>query len=129
MPQRQSVKIHISEEVQGEGSWVKIRRLTVGQQAMFRAAMTDAEKSVISINDERLNRLTKATMVIDAQKKILQQNVIEWNWVDDDGAVLPLPARQPEVLDMLTDEEFLFLFQCIGGQLPQAEVEKKDLTS
>lgn len=99
MPVRQNTKRVPSDEVQGEGSFVEIKRLTYGEIKMLRTASDD--------------RLTQSADVV-------RTVVVNWNWVDDAGQPLPLPSADPDVLDLLTDAEIGFIGKALG-----AETEKK----
>ncbi|HML23520.1 MAG TPA: hypothetical protein PKD09_17825 [Aggregatilinea sp.] len=99
MPKRQAIYTYKSDEVQGEGSFVKIRAVTYGEAKKLRGAvqgMTDDEKVV---QNEQL--------IID--------KIVEWNWVDDDGNPLPRPKDDPTVLESLTAQEMAFLGECFAG--------------
>jgi len=40
---------------------------------------------------------------------LLPLMVVEWNWVDEDGQPMPLPSRDPTVLDEMDPAAALFL--------------------
>lgn len=100
MPKRQSIFTVKSEEVMGEGSYVKIRSMVYGAAKRLRVqikSMEDEEK--IAAND-----------------KVIIDHVVEWNWVDDNGEPLPLPKDDPAVLDeVLSSREVQFLGHAISG--------------
>ncbi len=100
MPSRQNVTEMPSPEVQGDGSWVKFRKLTVKEM-----------KVILGRSDEDLSPLES---FVEALRMYID-HVVEWNWVDDDGNPLPQPNQDPAVVDLLTNEEVMFLGQALSG--------------
>ena len=82
-----------SEEVQGKGSWVVIRRPTWED---FEQAMNGNKP------DEDPNE-------IQMGKKIIENLVDEWNWVDDDDQ--PLGEPEAEIIRTLPFQEMQFLIE------------------
>lgn len=82
-----------SEKVQGEDSYVVIKRPT---WADFEAAMNGAG----SVEDAG---------EIDVGKKLIENLVVDWNWVDDDDQ--PLPAPNPDIIRALPFQEIQFLIE------------------
>jgi hypothetical protein len=105
MPERQNVRRFPSEAVQGEGSWIEVSRLTVGEAR----------------EADRLRKDPDADS-FEAVGDIYKKHVRAWNWVDDDGEPLPLPADDPDVINDLTDQEFAFISDCLVG----SEEERKN---
>ena len=103
MPQRLNQATHKSDEVQGEGSFVVLRRQTLGE-TIRHAALVDAGK------------------VPDASRDAILACVIDWNWVDDQGRPLPLPSKGLD-LDLLTDEEVSFLVTKIIARQEKGEAK------
>lgn len=89
-----------TDEIQGEGSWVIVRRLSIKETRAFRDKMSEA-------GDEY--------NAFEAGVAVMKQNVVEWNWVDDDGNPLPNPKDDPEVIELLTDDEVAVLGKAIRG--------------
>jgi len=88
-----------SEEVQGEGSWVIVRRPN-----------WDAVEEVMGSKDGLSD--------LELGKKIMESLVDDWNWVDDDDQ--PLPKPSPETVRKLPIQEMLFLVNATGlGDLNQ----------
>lgn len=89
MPKRTIQKRFDTKEVQGEGSFVIMRSLRVGQIREVKALEKDElyEKTV----------------------SILISHILEWNWVGDDDEPLSLPKDEPTVMDELTNAEFEYL--------------------
>lgn len=96
MPKRVSVTTVKSEVVQGEDSWVKITRPQV--------------KDIVDIQKRYAGKEDDATANIEAGKELIRQQVIDWNWVDDNDAPLPNPRQDPDIVERLTDLEMRFLF-------------------
>jgi len=106
MPKRPDAIRHIeTPELQGEDSWVKIRRTygrdlkrMIPQGQRLRADDTpDLEK--YEFGEQRIRDL-----------------VVGWNWVDDDGKPLPLPRDQADITEALRDDEIMFLIEQVSGQ-------------
>ena len=80
-----------TESVQGEGSWVELRGVTVGEQKAARAGQLDDDQVII-------------------------EHVIGWNWADEAGRPLPLPKDEPGIVDTLTSEEArVLVFRIFSG--------------
>lgn len=99
--QRQNINTFDSEEVQGEGSWVKVRAVPYGE------AKANMRRAAEAATDE--DRLKLGEQAIASY-------VVEWNWVGDDGKPLPQIHGDPTVLDLLTGAEMGFLKECINGE-------------
>jgi hypothetical protein len=96
MPKRKfksRIKID-SEEVQGEDSYVVIRRPTWND---FEAAMNGEEPGEVSN--------------VQVGKSVIVNLVEDWNWVDDDDE--PLPSPTPKLVAGLPFEELNFLIDKI----------------
>ena len=106
MPKRKSTIRINSESVQGDDSFVVLRRLTVGEMKSSMSAPDD-EDGIASFS---------------RSLKMYYDHVVEWNWVDDDDAPLPQLKDDPELVDRLTDAEVLFLARGLAG----AEEELKN---
>lgn len=100
---RQNIKRVASESVQGEGSWVSVKALTLGESKQIAAEATAGEGDTVA-------QLALAT-------RLIQQRVLAWTWVDDEGNDLPLPSADPNVVDLLTTDEVLFLGRAINGSI------------
>ena len=88
-----------SASVQGEGSYVLLKKMTHGEVKTFNRAMSEAAAT----EDEEPLRIAIRTQVIG------------WNWSDAEGVAFPLPKDDPLLLDRLTEVELLFLTQSIMG--------------
>ena len=96
MAKRQLQRIDTSS-VQGEGSYI-ILRVSWGDVMRLR------HRAVSGEFDEEAD--TQA---------ILSQSIVEWNWVDDNGELLPLPREDADVIDQLLLSEINFLVSAILG--------------
>lgn len=97
MAQRVSTRKVLSDEVQGEGSYVVLRALPY--------SMISARAGVDQ-ND--------FTQVLAFNETFLASVVVDWNWVDDAGEPLPLPADDPGVVEKLVIPEFQWIATAAG---------------
>lgn len=96
MAKRNNTKRVDSEAVQGDGSYIVLRRLKVGVWQRIKKKTAEPKANNFTIDLETI-----------------QEHVIEWDWVDDDGKPLPLPGDvSVDDLD-LTIEEKSFLIGAI----------------
>lgn len=98
MPQRKRVRRFDASSVQGDGAWIEVAQLTVGE------ARKAEEIRRIGDEDSFLTIL-----------ELYQRHVISWNWVDDDGESMILPKEDPAIVDGLTADEFSFIGDCLAG--------------
>ena len=99
MPKRKSVKTIKSDEVQGEGSYIRIVQLKVRKIREMRERVEAEKMDMFEVGLE-----------------LVEDQVLEWNWVGDDGEPLPQVKDSPEVLNELTEEEATFIVnQLIGA--------------
>jgi len=104
MPKRLYKHTYDSSAVQGEDSFVTITALTVKE---IRAARSDKDQNFFEFG-----------------LQIIQEHVLDWNWVNNAGEPLPSPSDNPDVVDELTENEATFLANLFinGG----TEVELKN---
>jgi hypothetical protein len=98
MPQRKRVRRFDASTVQGDGAWIEVAQLTVGE------ARKAEEVRRIGDDDS-----------FDTILDLYQRHVISWNWVDDDGEPMALPRDNPDIVDGLTADEFSFIGDCLAG--------------
>lgn len=114
-----------SASVQGEGSYVLVRRLGYAQRQAANRMMADACGGKLPRNMDGADITLSSDFLTSNDvytRDLLKSNVAKWNWVDDADAPLPLPAKDASVIDGLTDEEVTFLVRAIqGGAPPDAE--------
>lgn len=113
MPQRQNIRTYPSDQVQGEGSYVKVRDRTWGQSKAFDQKTQDLDANA------------RAQAIVQD----ITERITEWNWVDDDGEALPIPKNDPSVLDRLYDAEVRFLVEVWKGQAATSQDERKSSPS
>jgi hypothetical protein len=106
MAQRQSTRKILSDEVQGAGSYVMLRALEYGLIEERMKLDADDRGAILEFNREFVKAI-----------------VVDWNWVDDAGEPLALPADDPAVISRLVMPEFEWLANASG--LNQAAEEKK----
>lgn len=85
-----------SEEIQGEGSFVTMRKPSWGMMRKATAEIegkSEQEAGLAMMND------------------LLPGLITAWNWTDVEGELLPLPKDRPEVIDDLEVEEVMFLVE------------------
>ena len=97
MAQRVSTSKVLSDSVQGEGSFVVLRAIPYGLIRERATMATDDMAQMLAFNAQ-----------------FLASVVVEWNWVDDEGNPLPLPADDPGVIDKLVLPEFQFIAEAAG---------------
>lgn len=95
MPKRLSVRRLDSLEVQGDDSWVVIKYPTVEFMRQTLLDKPDAEQNT--------------RVMFDFGVKLIQEHVLDWNWVDDDGNPLPTPKNDPDAVRQLTSMELQWL--------------------
>lgn len=92
-----NVKRLDSDEVQGEGSYVLLRALPYSMvTARARIDQGDLQQ-VLAFNQEFLAGV-----------------VVDWNWVDDAGELLPLPSVDETVINRLVIPEFEWITRAAG---------------
>ena len=103
MPKRQRIVRHKSDKVQGEGSWVCVAQLTVGEMRKARQAAAEGGDA------------------FELGVEMLKSHIIEWNWVDDEGNPFLQVPDSPDVVDELIDTEISFLGVRITGSATTAK--------
>jgi len=98
MPKRQDVRRVVTAELQGEDSWVEYRVPRVLESEELMGLQRDDTKQALS-----------------AGNKVIADHVVEWNWVDSDGAPLAQPKDDPAVVRQLTNWEYKYLLDLILG--------------
>jgi len=104
MPKRLCTHTYESTAVQGEDSFVIITSMKIKE---IRAARSDKDKNMFEFG-----------------LQVIQEHVLDWNWVDEADEPLPSPRDEPDVVYELTDDEVQFLADLFinGG----TEVELKN---
>lgn len=113
MPARQNVHVVNSDRVQGEDSFVKVKRITVAEFDAHNRQMAAVQQAQKDGKAEEVAGAEKAT------REFYAGQLIAWNWVDDNGDPLPQPHNNPAVFETLTMDEIEFITQIImlgGGE-------------
>lgn len=113
MPARQNVVKHETPTLQGDDSFVLIRRPTMGELDEIRKEVTDT-------ND------TDAQLKLG--EKMIAKFIVNWNWVDDAGNPLPPPSHEG-VMSMLTDVEVKYILDLFLPDEAAAGIAKKKSNS
>lgn len=121
MAKRQNVQRIDSEVVQGEGSWVDIKRPTHGER---KALLIRSSKYIDRVKPDGTfdtSDLSKNDLLElnEFGTMLLVEMVVGWDWVDDDGDPLPQVQDKPAVFDLLTDQEMAFLNQHVTPALDE----------
>ena len=104
---KRRTRIISSVEIQGEGSFVVVSSLTVGDIRAIRARSEDSDPYIENI-------------------KMVMDHVEEWNWADAEGNPLPSPQKvlkNQNLLDSMTDEEMDFLSDAVTGKVEAADLK------
>ena len=118
-----NVKTVKTPELQGDDSWVKIKRPTVGQieELMKR---TGKVEDLDSVEDKNSPEAVQAVLTsVEFTREMVSGFVLDWNWVDDAGEPLPNPFGNPEVVKLLTDAELSELVKMLT--IDAEDVKKK----
>lgn len=111
MSKRQNIITFDSTEVQGEGSWIKVRMVTHGQSKKLQKDFSDViGKDFSDISIERRAEFQTQS------DELLTRMIVDWNWVNDDDEPLPLPRDEQTVVDELTELEHQFIANAIRGE-------------
>lgn len=120
-PQRQNIKIIDSDEVQGAGSWVKFKLMSVSERNEYRQ-LIQASQDLAKENEVSPDRIAANEAALRA---CMCKFIIGWNWVDDEGNDLPQPQNNPSVIDQLNQLEIELL---MGIMLSDGVSAKKNGT-
>ena len=117
MAKRQNIHTIPTEYLQGEGSFIKIKAMSVemfdrAEQRMRDVAAAQEAKDSVSI--ARLQRESYEDYA---------EVVIAWDWVDDEGKELPQPYHNPDTFSQLSVPELMFIAEHLN---PFSMLEKKE---
>jgi len=105
-----------SDEVQGEGSYVTLRK--PNWQVM---------RSIMKAQASSASDVDLGVMALEAAFPAM---IADWNWTKTDGDnseyLLPLPAQDASVIDQLDFEEIMFLIQHVTPMLSAFQVRVKN---
>ncbi len=116
MPERKNVMTVQSPAVQGEGSWVKLRKLSWAKQQEGQRLLAEAAGGTLP-SDATSLALTADFLAVNKAftVELLLESVIAWNWVDDEGNDLPLP-QDDAAIRLLSADEVQFLVKALQGR-------------
>jgi len=126
MAQRQSLRTFDTSGVQGEGSWIKLRPMTVGEvlERQRQGELRDNWRYKLGRWLGRvLRRRPPDSVILRRNLMTTALYVRDWNWVDDRGEPLPLPADDSSVLEHLLPAEMRCITECVNGER-QSEEQK-----
>lgn len=103
------LKQYPTDEVQGKGSWVKMRRPTI-EQLMGIMEMQEAT--------DDMTALSEVVTLLDGL-------LVDWNWEDEQGKALAKPGNGVSLTTLATDDEMFFLSKLIGEQAQEARQDAK----
>lgn len=113
-----------SDSVQGTGSYVLVRSITMGEARELERVGNLTYIPDPELTDEE-NETLQTTFNEDRERQsqtLLARYIVEWDWVDDDGNPLAQPPEDPTVFDQITNLEIEFLQKALRGV---SETEKK----
>lgn len=129
MPERLSEREVATVAVQGEGSWVRILPLTVGeildiqQQREVRASPWFKVGRIVGW----VRRLFRQRSQVDDTRDLMLSTfakVSAWNWVDAKGDPLPQPKDEPSTIFQLTNDEYTAIFGAVYSLGTASEQQK-----
>jgi len=123
MPTRRNVVRVVTASVQGDDSYVVVRKLTVGEaREVLRDRQRRNQSAMVRMADAGQNQEI-IQEAIDAEAAIeniewavkrFKGHIREWNWVDDDGEPLPQIKDDPDIVDQLSIDEMRVLSEALG---------------
>ena len=119
MPKRRTVITVTCDEVQGEGSWVKLRVLAYKESRAMLATLHERRQQSREqhredkeeFGDSDLAGVELSPEEMDETVRVYVDHIIAWNWVDDEECPLPQPNEVENLLDLLNQNEISFLGQ------------------
>lgn len=126
MPQRANVRTFDSTDVQGEGSYITLRPMTLGEMLALQQEAAERQTFWYRLGRFFGRLLQRRPSPVELARRNMTriiQYVCGWNWVDDEGQPLPLPGDDGRVLDRLTLPEMQFITACVNGER-QSEEQK-----
>ena len=120
MAKRQNIHTIPTVDLQGEGSFIKIKAMSVEMFDRAEQRMRD-----LAIAQESKDSVTIARLQRESYEDYAEV-IMAWDWVDDEGKELVQPYHNPDVFAQLNIPEMVF----IANQLnPFSMLEKKGATS
>jgi hypothetical protein len=94
MPKRTLKTMRVPTPIMGDDAWIEVREPTWGEAEELIKAGQEGDIALLG------DRIAKFLM--------------SWNWVEDDGSPLPLPAQDPSVLRRLQVSEVRAIVEAVG---------------
>jgi hypothetical protein len=116
MAKRLNVMTIPTDDVQGAGSFIKVRAMTVTEHNQLEQTRVDMNKAAEAGKVEEAARLEKSVWAQTAEV------LLDWDWVDGDDKALPKPHQNPDVFDLLTMAEVFTIAEALS---PFAQRQKK----
>lgn len=125
MVKRMGVRTVTTPEVQGDGSWVKVRAATIGEILDARREQETRDNAWFRMGrwlgrvfswllPNRPKSAPVSQITRDFTYRVIGY-IADWNWVDGDGEPLPDPKENPSVVESLTDDEMSALIDAVYG--------------
>jgi len=127
MPQRNSSTRVMTPTVQGDDSYVVVRKLTVGEaQEVMRERQRHSKEARKALQqageDQALRDIFKEESQADAAYETFDwavrrfaDHILSWNWVLDDGTPMPQVKDDPSILAQLTSDEMKVISDALGS--------------
>lgn len=113
MPRRNNLMRVASDAVQGEGSFVLLRRIRWETQQEAQLKLAEAAGGEIASDGQGVRVTTEFLQInADFTRDLLRQCVVDWNWVDDNEEPLPKPS-DPAALGLLNVDEVQFIVRAL----------------
>jgi hypothetical protein len=120
MPQRQNTLRLETPQLQGDGSFVTLRRLSWERQQEAQRLLAEGNGGTLPRDGAEMSVTAEFLRTNEAwTREILAESVINWNWVDDAGQPMPLPVDGG--IPLLSLDEVLFLLRTLQ---PSREQQK-----
>jgi len=119
-----------TDELQGEGSYIIIKRATVNEAQELRKIQTTRPPDVEGLDRDEAQELMDAfSEDLELRARTFLANfILEWNWMNDDDQIFPLPdVDHLDVFGDLTTDELSFIYVAIAGA-DQNNAQKKQVT-
>jgi len=113
--------------VQGDDSYVVVRKLTVGEaQEVMRERQRHSKEARKALQqageDQALRDIFKEESQADAAYETFDwavrrfaDHILSWNWVLDDGTPMPQVKDDPSILAQLTSDEMKVISDALGS--------------
>lgn len=100
---------------QGDGHYIVVIIATMGE-------LRHQQKEIARLREQYGDN---GDEVIASANCYIANHIAEWNWIGDDGLVMPMPRTNPEIIDDLTQEEIEFIGLALNGRSAVDEENRK----